>query len=99
MPKLLINNVSFFTQLFLQTHYGRFWENLSQNSRGGFFTLISYLCIPLTLFSIKNLIKTKKANKSCKGQFKGQRIKKWKNIDFIAFLCSFGVKNVEDSVF
>ena len=28
----------------------------------------------------------KKANKGCKGHFRGQRVKKWKNIDFIAFL-------------
>ena len=41
----------------------------------------------------------KKAAKGCKGYFKGPRVKKWKNIDFIAFLCSFGVKNEEDSVF
>ena len=41
----------------------------------------------------------KKAAKGCKGHFKGQRVKKWKNIDFIAFLSSFGVKNEEDSVF
>ena len=41
----------------------------------------------------------KKAKKGCKGHFKGQRIKKWKNIDFIAFFSSFGVKNEEDQVF
>ena len=41
----------------------------------------------------------KKANNGCKGHFKGQSIKKRKNIDFIAFLCSFGVENEEDSVF
>ena len=41
----------------------------------------------------------KKAINGCKGHFKGQRVKKWKNIDFTAFLCSFGVKNEEDSVF
>ena len=41
----------------------------------------------------------KKANKGYKGHFRGQSVKKWKNIDFIAFLWSFGVKNEEDSVF
>ena len=41
----------------------------------------------------------KKAAKGFKGHFKGHRVKKWNNIDFIAFLCSFGVKNKEDSVF
>ena len=41
----------------------------------------------------------KKANKSCKGHFKGQRVKKCKNINSIAFLSSFGVKNEEDSLF
>ena len=41
----------------------------------------------------------KKAKKGCKGHFRAQRVKKWKNIDFIAFLCSLGVKNEEDSVF
>ena len=40
-----------------------------------------------------------KAKKGCKGHFKGQRVKKQKNIDFITFLWSFGVKNEEDSVF
>ena len=40
-----------------------------------------------------------KAKKVCKGHFKGQRVKKQKNIDFIASLWSFGVKNEEDSVF
>ena len=28
----------------------------------------------------------KKANKGCKGHFRDQRVKKWENIDFIAFL-------------
>ena len=41
----------------------------------------------------------KKANNGCKCHFKAQRVKKWKNIDFTGFLCSFGVKNEEDSVF
>ena len=41
----------------------------------------------------------KKANKGCRGHFKDQRVKKWKNIDFIAYLWSFGVKNEDDSVF
>ena len=40
-----------------------------------------------------------KAKKVCKGHFKGQRVKKRKNIDFIASVWSFGVKNEEDSVF
>ena len=40
-----------------------------------------------------------KAKEVCKGHFKGQRDKRWKNNDFIAFLWSFGVKNEEDSVF
>ena len=41
----------------------------------------------------------KKAAKVCKCHFKGQRIKKLKNINFITSLCSFGIKNEEDSVF
>ena len=65
-----------------------------------------YFCKDLTFFGTSSFKRRqeahkslKKAEKGCKGHFKGQRIKKWKNIDFIAFLCSFGVKNEEDSVF
>ena len=65
-----------------------------------------YFCKDLTFSGTSGLKRHQKPHKSlkktakgCKGHFKGQRIKKWKNIDFIAFLCSFGVKNEEDSVF
>ena len=42
------------------THYGRFRENLSQNSRGYIFSLIWHCLVPLALWDIENLLKTKK---------------------------------------
>ena len=41
-------------------HYGRFRENLSQNSRGYIFSLFWHCLIPLALWDIENLLKTKK---------------------------------------
>ena len=41
-------------------HYGRFRENLSQNSRSYIFSLIWHFPVPLALWNIENLLKTKK---------------------------------------
>ena len=84
----------------MRLHTGSLWLDLFQNSRNIVF------CKDLTFSGTSDLKRhqedhkvLEKANKGCKGHFRGQRVKKWKNIDFIAFLCSFGVKNEEDSVF